>query len=655
MTGGTAVRRLRTIAEKGEGPSCREKWRVRAHNQSRSQAPTRVAGASGRPAEVEGAVEDGERIRSDAPVVLRRYRLRRRLGTGGFATVWMAHDERLDREVAVKILARECVNGGRFEREARAAARLAHPGIVTLYEAAVDDEGAYLVSELVHGTTLDRLLAEGRLSDRDVVQVGIALCDALAHAHANGVIHRDVKPSNVLIPERPTSPAALARLTDFGVARVLGGDSLTITGDVIGTVAYMAPEQAQGLPAGASADLFSLALVLYEALTGINPVRAGVGTQPVRRLGTHLPPLRRQRRDLPRELGQAIDLALRPRPGERGRLDELRGALATVAGRMRDEPGVIAEPWRPRTTARRRPDTDELHLRIEDHRRLAEAESDRARARTDDFDADEPVEGRLRHEKVHIPWPRRALAGVAAAALSAWLARHAPGSSPFPVAATACVAGVLVAALPRVGWLALTAFMATCLVTHSHAGGALVLVAGALVPVVLSPRDGPAWPLAAGAPALGAIGLAGAWPAVAGFAGPAWRRATLAATGWLWLALAHELYTSSANETVHRMLLPLLTVGTLVGAGVWAAAAIVLPWAGIRRSPVLEAALLAGWAAALALGTIAAANLGAPSPHLSAGAVVVGALAGALVALVTRRAGHRLGSARWAKDCAPTA
>ena len=92
------------------------------------------------------------------------------------------------------------------------------------------------------------------------------------HAHANGVIHRDVKPSNVLIPERPTSPAGLARLTDFGVARVLGGDSLTVTGDVIGTVAYMAPEQAQGLPAGAPADLFSLALVLYEALTEVNPV-----------------------------------------------------------------------------------------------------------------------------------------------------------------------------------------------------------------------------------------------------------------------------------------------------------------------------------------------------------------------------------------------
>ncbi|MGH2881177.1 MAG: protein kinase domain-containing protein [Solirubrobacteraceae bacterium] len=675
---------------------------MRARNPSRSQAPTRVvrgaapteptrvAGAAADddaarrdPARNERAGADGERTRSDGPIVLRRYRLRRRLGTGGFATVWLARDERLDREVAVKILSRERVIGGRFEREARAAARLAHPGIVTLYEAAVDDEGAYLVSEFVQGTTLDRLLADGRLSDRDVVQIGIAVCEALAHAHANGVIHRDVKPSNVLIPERPTSPAGLARLTDFGVARVLGGDSLTVTGDVIGTVAYMAPEQAQGLPAGASADLFSLALVLYEALTGVNPIRTGAATRPHgRRLGMHLAPLRRQRRDLPRELGQAIDLALRPRPGERGRLDELRDALVTVAARMQDEPGVIGEPWRPRTKVRRRPDTDELHLRIEDHRRRAESEvgddadaasegrraptpedrrvrtpknGRRGRVRSDEGEADEPVGARFRREKFHIPWPRRALAGTAAAATVAWLAHHAPGSSPVPAAATACVAGVLVAALPRAGWFALTAFMATCLVTHSHAAAALLLVAGALVPVVMSPRDGPAWPLAAGAPALGAIGLAGAWPAVAGFAGPAWRRAMLAATGLVWLALAHATYTASTDASVHHVLAPVLTVGTPVGAGVWAAAAIVLPWAGIRRSPVLEAALLAGWAGALALGTVAATNLGASGPHLTAGAAIVGAIAGAFVALVTRRAGHRLGSARWAKDCAPTA
>ena len=628
-------------------------------------------------------------------MVLRRYRLRRRLGTGGFATVWLATDERLDREVAIKILPRERVVGGRFEREARAAARLSHPGIVTLFEAAVDDEGAYLVSELVHGSTLDRLLGEGRLSDRDVVEIGTALCGALMHAHAHGVIHRDLKPSNVLIPDHPTSPPGLARLTDFGVARVLGGDSLTLTGDVIGTAAYMAPEQAQGLPAGTSADLFSLALVLYEALTGVNPVRTGARTQPARRLGMHLPPLRRQRRELPRELGHAIDLALRPRPGERGRLEELQGALTAVAGRVADEPGVVAEPWRPKTKVRRAegPSTDELHVRIEDHRRRADAGSrgqtyagaeggrEKAiagsagrrgvsfqlayrRANTHsaspepeeyEHDENDQQDAAAGHERFHIPWPRRALAGVAAAALAAWLAHHAPGASLLPPALTACLAGVLIAALPRVGWLALTAFLATGLVTNSDAGGAVLLVAGALIPVVLAPLDAPLWPLSAAAPALGAVGLAGAWPAFAGRAGSAWRRVALAVTGWLWLALARGPWTESPSATVHDVLAPLLTVGTLVGGLVWAGAAILLPWARSRRSPVREAVLLAGWAAALAVATIAVSTPAAADPRLSAGAAALGAFAGALVALVTRRSWRGVRGARWAKDCTPTA
>ncbi|HZE06460.1 MAG TPA: serine/threonine-protein kinase, partial [Solirubrobacteraceae bacterium] len=284
-----------------------------------------------------------------APSVLDRYRLTRRLGTGAFGTVWMARDERLDRDVAVKILARERIVGGRFEREARAAARLSHPAIVTLYEAAVDDEGAYLVSELVRGTTLDVLLSEGRLSDRDIVSVGITLCDALEHAHGQGVVHRDVKPSNVLVPDAPATAEQVAKLTDFGVARVVGGDSLTITGDVIGTLAYMAPEQAEGLEAGPAADLYSLALVVYEALTGVNPLAQGA-TQRSRRLGAHLPPLRRQRRDLPRALGLGIDLALRPRPRERGTVAEFREALRAVKDEVGDEPGVIAAPVSPWTT-----------------------------------------------------------------------------------------------------------------------------------------------------------------------------------------------------------------------------------------------------------------------------------------------------------------
>jgi eukaryotic-like serine/threonine-protein kinase len=120
---------------------------------------TRTARARGSPGRQHGA----------GPVVLERYRLHRPLGSGGFGSVWLARDERLERDVAVKVLPRERIVGGRFEREARATARLSHPGIVTLYEAAVDDDGAYLVSELVRGATLCELLDAGRLSDRDII------------------------------------------------------------------------------------------------------------------------------------------------------------------------------------------------------------------------------------------------------------------------------------------------------------------------------------------------------------------------------------------------------------------------------------------------------------------------------------------------------
>ena len=127
-------------------------------------------------------------------LVLGRYRLERRLGSGGFGTVWSAHDEKLERDVAVKVIPRE--DGGmersRVEREALAAARLNHPGIVALFEMGADDEDVYLVSELVRGATLQELDREGALSDRDVARIGAALCDALEHAHARGVIHRDV-------------------------------------------------------------------------------------------------------------------------------------------------------------------------------------------------------------------------------------------------------------------------------------------------------------------------------------------------------------------------------------------------------------------------------------------------------------------------------
>ncbi len=302
----------------------------------------------------------------DDALVLSRYKLGRRLGAGGFATVYAAHDERLDRPVAIKVLPRERVIHSRFEREARAAARLHHPGIVTLFEAAVDDEGAYLVSELVKGTTLDRALELGELSDRDILEVAIALADALEHAHANDVVHRDVKPQNVLIPARrqartATNGVSPAKLTDFGVARVLGGDTLTRTGDVIGTLAYMSPEQAEGRESGPGADLYSLALLTYEALTGINPVADQIRHGRHRRLGAYLPPVRRQRADLPRHLCAAIDQALRPRPSERGTLNDLRLALTDAVTLVDDAPGVVAPAKAIAIT--RRPDPQEAEAR----------------------------------------------------------------------------------------------------------------------------------------------------------------------------------------------------------------------------------------------------------------------------------------------------
>ena len=168
-------------------------------------------------------------------------------------------DEKLEREVAVKVMPRERGSGDRVEREARAAARLNHPGIVAVYELASDDHEVYLVSELVHGRTLAELVRAGAVSDRDVARIGVVLCDALEHAHARGVVHRDVKPQNVMVVAEPAAGAGFAKLADFGVAHVATGDPLTHTGDVIGTLAYMAPEQAEGGPVSPASDVYSLA------------------------------------------------------------------------------------------------------------------------------------------------------------------------------------------------------------------------------------------------------------------------------------------------------------------------------------------------------------------------------------------------------------
>ncbi len=158
-----------------------------------------------------------------AELVLGRYRLGPRLGAGGFGTVYAATDERLQRPVAVKVIpSAPSRDPERGRREALAAGRLDHPGVVAVYDAGEDSRARYLVSELVYGRTVDELSAEGVLSDRDVLRIGLALCGALGHAHGRGVVHRDVKPQNVMVPDAPRSAAGVAKLTDFGIAHLAG-------------------------------------------------------------------------------------------------------------------------------------------------------------------------------------------------------------------------------------------------------------------------------------------------------------------------------------------------------------------------------------------------------------------------------------------------
>ncbi len=202
---------------------------------------------------------------------------------------------------------------------------------MALYEARADGDAFYLISELVQGDTLALLIDEDELCDEEVLEIGVALCDALAHAHARGVVHRDVKPHNVLVPhdESPSagSAATAAKLADFGGATLAGDESLTRSGDVFGTLAYMAPEQSDGEEVGPEADLYSLGLVLYEAFSGVNPVRGRTPAATARRIGSPIEPLARRRRDLPRQLTRALDTAMAGDPQRRGSLDDLRQAL----------------------------------------------------------------------------------------------------------------------------------------------------------------------------------------------------------------------------------------------------------------------------------------------------------------------------------------
>jgi hypothetical protein len=207
-------------------------------------------------------------------VLADRYELGQVLGQGGMARVHQGLDRQLGRQVAIKVLAppfdrdREFVE--RFRREARAAAGLSHPNIVAVFDSGSDDGTHFIVTELVEGETLaDRLRRDGPMPPADAVAVAVDIARALAAAHTRGLIHRDIKPGNVML-----LPDGRVKVVDFGIARAAGSDTLTNTGVVLGSTAYLSPEQAGGQPVDERADLYSLGCVLYEMLTGHVPFRA---------------------------------------------------------------------------------------------------------------------------------------------------------------------------------------------------------------------------------------------------------------------------------------------------------------------------------------------------------------------------------------------
>jgi len=250
-----------------------------------------------------------------------RYELIGRIGSGGSADVYEARDVTLDEPVALKIVADGRSMSGRIVREVEAAAALSHPNIVALYDWFGDGQRSILVWELVRGQSLDKL-GDG-LSDGDVAAVGVELLDALACAHSQGIVHRDIKPQNVML-----SADGHAKVMDFGIARLLDADTLTGDGDVIGTVAYMSPEQAAGRRVGPPSDVYSAGMVLYELLAGVHPLRGETPAETLSNVaGARLPSLAALRPDLPDDLVALIDDACALRPGERPAAAELSEAL----------------------------------------------------------------------------------------------------------------------------------------------------------------------------------------------------------------------------------------------------------------------------------------------------------------------------------------
>jgi eukaryotic-like serine/threonine-protein kinase len=249
----------------------------------------------------------------NATTIAGRYRVEGRLGVGGMATVHLAFDQRLERYVAIKLLAEHLADDAtfvsRFRREALAAARLVHPNIVQVFDFGFDESHHqhFIVMEHVEGHSCAELLRDrGHLDVDEVMEIVAQACRGLDYAHRNGVVHRDVKPGNLLVAD-----SGAVKLADFGIARAIDQSSITQVGSVLGTAAYLAPEQARGEEAGPRADIYSLGVVTYQLLSGRLPYEATSLSELALKQQRESPtPLDELNPSVPPELAQAVAMAL---------------------------------------------------------------------------------------------------------------------------------------------------------------------------------------------------------------------------------------------------------------------------------------------------------------------------------------------------------
>jgi serine/threonine-protein kinase len=296
-----------------------------------------------------------------------RYRLEAKLGSGGMSTVYLARDETLDRSVAVKVMHREMSEQEdqlqRFRQEARAVAKLTHPNVVAVIDAGEDGGHPYIVFEYVKGETLkQRISRVGALDTQEAIAYAIEVARGLSVAHARNMVHRDIKPQNVLIDEE-----GRAKLTDFGISRQLEQAGVTATGRVLGTTDYVAPEQAMGKGVDPRSDIYSLGVVLYEMLIGQVPFHADsqVGVA-MKHVNEELPDVQRRRPEASAAVALVVERATAKNPDERYQtvaemIDDLETALEVEAARAGSTTGeatsvldAVPPPQRKLTTGRRR-------------------------------------------------------------------------------------------------------------------------------------------------------------------------------------------------------------------------------------------------------------------------------------------------------------